>query len=188
MLTRREMLAAAMAAAVPLTPVRAQDAGRVVVVGGGFGGATVARYLAVAGHDVTLVERDPRFVTCPFSNTVLGGFAPLSAITFGYDRLIAAGVNLVTDEAVGVDPVARTLALRGNGALPWDRLVLSPGIDLKWDALPGYDEAAAEAMPHAWKAGPHTDLLRRQLVAMPDGGTVVIAPPANQFRCPPGPF
>lgn len=186
--TRRHLIATALAAALPLSRARAQDAGRVVVVGGGFGGATVARYLAAAGHAVTLVERSPRFVTCPFSNTVLGGLNSMSAITFGYGALAAAGVTVMTEEARGVDPVGKTVTLANGTVLPWDRLVLSPGIDLKWDALPGYDEAAAEVMPHAWKAGPQTELLRRQLEEMEDGGTVIIAAPANPFRCPPGPY
>lgn len=167
---------------------RAQDRGRVIIVGGGFGGATAARFLARAGHDVTLVEAEPRVVTCPFSNTVLGGFGTLDEITHGHAGSERDGVRLVRDRATGVDPDARTVATAGNGALPYDRLILSPGVDLRFDALPGYDAAAAEVMPHAWHAGPQTALLRAQLEAMDDGGVVVIAPPATPYRCPPGPY
>ncbi|GGL63192.1 NAD(P)/FAD-dependent oxidoreductase [Wenxinia marina] len=185
MTTRRTVLAGL--AALPLaTRVRAQDRGRVVVVGGGFGGATAARFLARAGHNVTLVERDPAFVTCPFSNTVLAGLNPLEAITFDWSGLRADGVTLVQDEATGVDD--GSLALASGDPLPFDRLILSPGIDLRYGALPGYDEAAAQIMPHAWKAGAQTALLRAQLEAMEDGGTVVITAPANPYRCPPGPY
>jgi len=188
-LTRRSLIATAgaFAATAPLIrPVRAQDKGRVVVVGGGFGGGTVARFLAQAGHDVTLVERDATFSTCPFSNTVLGGIHDMSAITFTMDGLKAAGVKVVQGEAIGAENGQLTLA--SGDPLPYDRLVLSPGVDLIWGAIPGYDEAASEIMPHAWKAGPQTTLLRSQLEAMEDGGTVIIAAPANPFRCPPGPY
>jgi len=165
--------------------------GRVVVVGGGFGGATCAKYLrrADAGLDVTLIEQQTAFVTCPLSNAVLGGFRSLASITHGYTALQRNhGVNVVHDEAIAIDPETRKVRLKNNRHLDYDRLVLSPGIDFKWDALEGYDEAASQAMPHAWKAGVQTRLLRRQLEAMRDGGVVLIAPPANPFRCPPGPY
>jgi sulfide dehydrogenase [flavocytochrome c] flavoprotein chain len=187
-LTRRDLLALAAAAPFGLRPLRAQDRGRVVVVGGGFGGGTVARYLAAAGHDVTVVEREPRFYTCPFSNAILGGFLDLQSIAFRMDGLAGAGVKVVEGEAAGVDPDAGEVALANGDRLAYDRLVLSPGVELIFDAIPGYDEAAAEIMPHAWKAGSQTELLRSQLVAMEDGGTVVIAAPADPFRCPPGPY
>ena len=165
--------------------------GRVVVIGGGFGGATCAKYLRRAdpGIEVTLVERSSHFMTCPFSNTVLGGLTGMDFITHGYDRLSSRhGVTVIHDTASGIDPAQRKVSLQNGSDLSYDRLVVSPGIQLLWGALEGYDEQASQAMPHAWQAGPQTTLLRQQLEAMPDGGTVVIAPPANPFRCPPGPY
>lgn len=190
-LRRRSLVAmggAALAFPFLVRPARAQGTGRIVVVGGGFGGATAARFLAAFGHDVTLVERKPTYWTCPFSNTVLAGLNSMDAIAFGYDGVKAAGVAVVQDDAQGVDPDAREVRLASGDVLAYDRLILSPGIELRYDALPGYDEAAAEVMPHAWNAGPQTEILRRQLEAMEDGGTVAIAVPENPFRCPPGPY
>lgn len=190
-LDRRQMIVAAGGAVAALALPRrlsAQDRGRVVVVGGGFGGATAARTVARLGHEVTLVERDATYVTCPFSNAVLGGFMELESLSFPLAGATLDSMRLIEDSAVDVDPDARTLTLAGGEVLHWDRLVLSPGVEFLYDALPGYDEAATERMPHAWKAGPQTALLRAQLEAMADGGLVVIAPPANPFRCPPGPY
>ena len=191
--SRRDVLklAGAVTVAAGLTPARraySQAAGNVVVVGGGFGGATAAKYLDRAGVHVALVEQHSTFATCPFSNTVLGGMNDIGAITHSYDGLRASGVNVVHDRVSGIDPDARSVALAGGGSIPYDRLIVSPGIDFKWGEIEGYDEVAAEIMPHAWKAGSQTELLRNQLVAMDDGGVVVIAPPANPFRCPPGPY
>jgi len=162
----------------------------VVVIGGGFGGATCARNVKrlQPSLNVTLVERDKVFHTCPFSNLVLGGLKTMDYISHGYDGLRAAGVEVIHDEAVDVDPEKGAVSLAGGQTLRYDRLVVSPGVDMKFDAVEGYDEAAAEHMPHAWKAGPQTELLRGQLEAMDDGGLVVIAPPGNPFRCPPGPY
>lgn len=171
---------------------RAKTAGgRVVVIGGGFGGASCAKYLRRLSTDidVTLVERDSRFMTCPFSNAVLGGLYDMDFITHGYDALRDKyGVKVVHDSAVDIDADAKKVRLAGGSSLQYDRLVVSPGIDLRWNAIEGYDEAASTTMPHAWKAGEQTTILRRQLEAMPDGGVVIIAPPANPFRCPPGPY
>jgi NADPH-dependent 2,4-dienoyl-CoA reductase/sulfur reductase-like enzyme len=182
----------AAAAAIAASPVRlsAQPQARVVVVGGGFGGATVARTLRRVDPSigVTLVERDPTFVTCPFSNAVLGGLRGIDSISFGYDGIRAAGVDVIRAEAAGIDPVARTISLSDGTVLEYDRLVLSPGIQLNWDSIAGYSPEAAEVMPHAWLAGPQTTLLRSQLEAMEDGGLVIIAPPDNPYRCPPGPY
>ena len=171
--------------------VNAKAHGRVVVIGGGFGGASCAKYIRRLSADieVTLVERDSKFVTCPFSNAVLGGLYDMDFITHDYSALQDKyGVNVVHDSAVAIDTDKQTVSLAGGSSLAYDRLVVSPGIDLRWDAIGGYDEAASGVMPHAWKAGEQTVLLRKQLEAMPDGGVVIIAPPGNPFRCPPGPY
>lgn len=170
-------------------PSIAQAAPRVVVVGGGFGGTSVAREIKKLNPKigVTLVESSPTFTACPFSNLVIGGLRDLKAQQFGSDKVRAAGINVVIGTAVGVNPSGRTVRL-ADVTLPYDRLVLSPGIDIRWDALPGYNQAAAMKMPHAWLAGEQTTLLRNQLVSMEDGGLVVMAVPANPFRCPPGPY
>lgn len=189
-LQRRQLLASAAALAAPAF-VRAQGASaRVVVVGGGFGGATVARYLRrwAPQIQVTLVEPAERFVTCPFSNHYLAGLRPWDSIQHGYDGLRSAGVQVVHAHAKDVDGARRQLRLDTGQVLHWDRLVLSPGVDMRWGALEGYDQAAAELAPHAWKAGAQTQLLRRQLEAMPDGGRFVMVIPDNPFRCPPGPY
>jgi sulfide dehydrogenase [flavocytochrome c] flavoprotein subunit len=168
-----------------------QAKGRVVIVGGGFGGASCAKYLRrfAPDVDITLVERDAKFVTCPFSNAVMAGIYDLDFITHDYAALRQRDrVNVIHDSATAVDPVGKTVGLAGGDALGYDRLVVSPGIDLQWGAIEGYDEETSATIPHAWKAGSQTMLLRRQLEAMPDGGVVVIAAPRNPFRCPPGPY
>src|SRR5579862_209677 len=190
-LTRRQFVAAMAGATLLPRPLIAQGAQpRVVVVGGGFGGATAARFLkrADARLDVTLVEANPVFTSCPFSNEVIAGLRDIGAQRFGYDRIKADGIAVAAQAVVGVDAKARSVALVDGTRLAYDRLVLAPGIDLRFDALPGYDEAAAARMPHAWKAGDQTVLLRRQLEAMEDGGTVVMALPALPYRCPPAPY
>lgn len=196
--TRRQFLGAMGAAAggLWLWPLRSGAAGersmgRVVIVGGGFGGATCARYVKrfAPETDVTLVERDVRFVTCPFSNTVLGGLRSIEDITHDYGRLAQKyGVNVIHDSAVGIDPVTKKVTLGGGQQLGYDKLVVSPGIDFRWEGVDGYSAEASRRIPHAWKAGDQTLLLRRQLEAMPDGGVFIMAPPANPFRCPPGPY
>lgn len=192
-LARREALklgAAGLAALAMPMIARAQAAPKVVVVGGGFGGATAAHMLrrVAPNVEVTLVDQNDHFVTCPFSNTVIGGINTMETITHSFDGLRTAGVKTVKARVQAIEPDAKTVVLADNTSVPFDRLVLSPGIDLKWGAIAGYDEAAAEIMPHAWKAGAQTALLRKQIEAMPDGGTVVMAVPANPFRCPPGPY
>ena len=189
-LQRRQILLGAASLASPAI-ARAQGASaRVVVVGGGFGGATVARYLRAWAPQiqVTLVEPAARFVTCPFSNHYLAGLRSWSSIGHGYDGLRAAGVRVVHALAEDVHGPQRSVRLHTGQVLYWDRLVLSPGVDMRWGALEGYDPAAAELAPHAWKAGSQTLLLRRQLQAMPDGGVFVMVIPDNPFRCPPGPY
>jgi sulfide dehydrogenase [flavocytochrome c] flavoprotein chain len=192
-INRREFIGAAAAgasAALVGAPAIAQGTARVVVIGGGFAGATCARQLKRFDPkiQVTLVETNPTFTACPFSNAVIAGFRELNAQQFSYEKVAADGVTLAEAAATAVEPQARKVALADGQSLAYDRLVLAPGIDISWNALPGYGEAAAEQMPHAWKAGEQTMLLRRQLEAMEDGGLVVISVPANPFRCPPGPY
>ena len=180
-------LALAGCAATPSGP----SIGRVVVVGGGFGGATAARYLRLWGGniDVTLVERNPQFVSCPISNVVLGGHLQMADITRGYGSLQAAGVKVLQGEVVAIDVAGRKLRLAGGGELPWDRLVLSPGVDFMFDQVPGLVSAIdSGVVTHAWKAGPQTVALRRQLEAMRDGGVVAMTIPKVPYRCPPGPY
>jgi sulfide dehydrogenase [flavocytochrome c] flavoprotein subunit len=163
---------------------------KVVIVGGGSGGATAARYLSMSDPsiEVTLIEANRHYHTCFMSNEVLGGERDMKSIEFGYDGLRRRGVNVVHDWVTGIDPKERKVTTQGGLAFAYDRAIVSPGIDFKWDAIGGYDAKVAESIPHAWKAGPQTVTLRRQLEAMRDGGTVIIAPPGNPFRCPPGPY
>ena len=189
--SRRQFLQGASAAALLPAPAIAQGAQpKVVVVGGGFAGASAARFLKAYDPqaNVTLVEANRTFTACPFSNGILAGLRDLRAQQFNYDEVAAAGVAMAFGTADGVDTQARTVSLLNGPKLPYDRLVMAPGIDLRFAALPGYDARAADIMPHAWKAGEQTLLLRHQLESMEDGGTVVIVAPANPFRCPPGPY
>src|SRR6187551_1311420 len=192
-ISRREFCGAGAATAAALAfpqPAFAQAAARVVVIGGGFGGASCARALKAIEPklQVTLVEPNKTFTACPFSNNVIAGLRSIEAQQFGYDKIASTGVTVAIQAATAVDAAARTVRLADGTTLSYDRLVLSPGVDLRFDALSGYDEAAAQKMPHAWKAGEQTLLLRRQLEAMDDGGLVVMSAPANPFRCPPGPY
>jgi sulfide dehydrogenase [flavocytochrome c] flavoprotein subunit len=194
MATRRTFLkgAAALGLAPAVAPgvASAQGAGKVVVIGGGYGGATAARTLkALAPRlDVTLVEPNPVYISCPFSNSVLANLREISQQEFRYDGIKRSGVTVAATSATAVDAATKTVTLADGNRLSYDRLVMSPGIDFSWGALPGYDEAAAQKMPHAWKAGAQTTLLRNQLQAMDDGGLVVMSAPANPYRCPPGPY
>jgi sulfide dehydrogenase [flavocytochrome c] flavoprotein subunit len=190
--SRRRFLKSAAAAATGLfaPAVIAQAAPRVVIIGGGFAGTSCARALRKADQRiaVTLVESNATFTACPLSNAVIAGLRELTAQQFTYERVVADGITLLRASATAIDAQARSVTLADGTRLAYDRLVLAPGIDIRWDALPGYGESAAERMPHAWKAGEQTLLLRRQLEAMADGGLVVIAAPANPFRCPTGPY
>jgi sulfide dehydrogenase [flavocytochrome c] flavoprotein subunit len=190
MIPRRKVVGVAAAVLAMPFAARAQAAGRVVVVGGGFGGATAARFVHRADPrlEVVLIEANPDFVACPFSNEVIAGLRDIAAQRFDYRAIAAGGVRVVNAQATAVDANTRRVTLGDGSVVPYDRLILSPGIDIVWGGLPGYDEAAAERMPHAWKAGAQTLLLRRQLEAMSDGGVVVISAPANPYRCPPGPY
>lgn len=164
---------------------------RVVVVGGGYGGAIAAKYIRMADPsiEVVLVERNDHFVSCPFSNLYLGGILKdLAPLTIRYDRLGANhGVKVVQAEAQSVDAAGHVL-VTSRGRIRYSRLVLSPGVDFRLEEMQGYDDAAMERMPHSWKAGPQTTLLRRQLESMRDGGTVVMTVPLSPYRCPPGPY
>jgi NADPH-dependent 2,4-dienoyl-CoA reductase/sulfur reductase-like enzyme len=190
--TRRDVVrgAAAIAAAALARPALAQAAARVAVIGGGFGGAACARALRRRDPklQVTLIEPNRIFTACPFSNEVIAGLRELTAQQFSYDRLAADGIAVAAQAATRVDAQARTIGLADGATLSYDRLVMAPGIEMRFDALSGYDEAAAEKMPHAWNAGEQTLLLRKQLEAMDDGGVVVIAVPAAPLRCPPAPY
>ncbi|PKM46116.1 MAG: cytochrome C [Gammaproteobacteria bacterium HGW-Gammaproteobacteria-1] len=163
---------------------------KVVVVGGGIGGATVAKYLrrADSSIEVTLIEPNKHYYTCFMSNEVLGGERTMDSIKFDYSGLAKHGVTVVNDTVTGIDAAARKVTTAGGQTFAYDRCVVSPGVDFKWDAIGGYDEKVAESIPHAWKAGPQTVTLHKQLLDMKDGGTVIIAPPENPFRCPPGPY
>lgn len=195
-LSRRDfikLLGISSASGILALPFRtsASVAYRVVVVGGGFGGATCANYLKRFDPtiDVTLVEPKKVFVSCPFSNTVLAGLRDMDFITHNYDQLRKRyQIKVINDSVIDVDPAGKSVSLGKGGKLDYDRLVISPGIGFQWDLIEGYDETAASIMPHAWKAGEQTVLLRKQLKAMADGGVVVIAPPPEPFRAPPAPY
>jgi sulfide dehydrogenase [flavocytochrome c] flavoprotein chain len=196
-LTRREfikwMAASTGAAAVGgcATDDGGGAAGRVVVIGGGYGGATAAKHIKLWAPDigVTIVERNTEFTSCPMSNLVLAGNARIEDLTSGYEALRKRGVNIVRDDAVAVDPGARQVRLASGTTLQYDRLIVSPGIDFIYDQIPGLQSADAQSrVLHAWKAGPQTVALRKQLEAMRDGGVFVFHIPTAPYRCPPGPY
>ena len=163
---------------------------KVVVVGGGTGGATAAKYIKMAdeGIEVTIIEPNEHYYTCYMSNEVLGGVRDIESIRHGYDGLEAHGIKVVHDTATAIDPEKKVVKTAGGDEFAYDRAVVSPGISLLYDQIEGYSPEAAEKMPHAWKAGEQTRILRSQLEAMDNGGVVVIASPPNPFRCPPGPY
>ncbi len=195
MISRRSLLKAASAAplasATLFAPALAQAKPRVIVVGGGPGGATAAKYIAkdsAGAIDVTLVEPAEKFVTCFHSNLYLGGFRPLESITHSYDKLRGHGVRHVRAMAASVNRETKTVRLADGTTLPYDRLVLSPGIDIRFDSVPGYSLEAAKTLPHAWQPGEQTQILKTQLDALQDGALVVMIAPPNPYRCPPGPY
>ena len=198
---RRDFLkalgAAGLGSAVSALPGCATTAGgaggKVVVIGGGYGGATAAKYVRMwsdGGVDVTVVEPNPEFISCPLSNLVLGGSKQIADVTVSYDNLTRRhGVRIVRDTATAIDTDKRIVKLAGGGELPYDRLILSPAIDFMWDKVPSLNNADAQAkILHAWKAGAQTVALRNQLTAMPDGGVYAISIPVAPYRCPPGPY
>ena len=198
-LSRRGLLAGAAAlGALPLLGGLAGCAtpggpsiGRVVVVGGGFGGATAARYLRLWGGnvDVTLVDRNPQFISCPISNLVVGGYKQMADITRGYEGLKALGVKVVQGEVTAIDAAGRKLRLADGSELAYDRLVVSPGVDFMTEQVGGLQTALDQGVvTHAWKAGPQTVALRQQLESMKDGGVFALSIPKVPYRCPPGPY
>jgi sulfide dehydrogenase [flavocytochrome c] flavoprotein chain len=194
-LNRRAFLGSAAAVTATLTTpmiARAQARPRVVVVGGGAGGATAAKYIARDSQgaiDVTLIEPTRAYYTCFFSNLYLGGFYEFDDLGHTYGNLASNyGINVVHDWATAVDRDTKTVRLAGGDSVPYDRLVLSPGIDFIEDSVPGWSLASQSVMPHAYKGGTQTQLLRAQVEAMPEGGTFAMVAPPNPYRCPPGPY
>ncbi|QXP83390.1 NAD(P)/FAD-dependent oxidoreductase [Methylococcus sp. Mc7] len=170
---------------------RGTGSGQVVVVGGGHGGATAARYLKLMNPDLTVTLIEPRdtYLSCPGSNETVAGLKDMGTLVRSYDSLRRElDIKKVNAQATRLDRPRRRVVLADGAEVPYDRLVLSPGIDFRWDAIEGYDEAASRTVPHAWRAGPQTAMLARQIRTMPDGGLVLITAPANPYRCPPGPY
>ncbi len=192
---RREFIkligAGAVLSGCASVPEAKKPIARVIVIGGGYGGATAARYIRAWGGgaiEVFLVERNTQFVSCPLSNLVLGGSRRIGDLTFGYEKLRAEGVTFLNDEVVAINPDKRRISLKKIADLNYDRLVVSPGIDFMYDQIAGYDAEAQKTVLHAWKAGAQTVALRGQLEAMRDGGVVVLSIPKAPYRCPPGPY
>jgi len=173
----------------PTMSLAAMGRKRVIVVGGGYGGMTAARYLKRLNPalEVVLIERSEKFISCPISNWVLVGKWPMADISFAYDRLEGQGIKVVRDEIIGLDAAAGYVQGRA-GRYAYDRLIVSPGIDFRDELIAGYDQRAKDAFPHAWHAGPQTLQLQQQLAALPAAGTVMMTVPASPYRCPPGPY
>lgn len=194
--TRRDLVvgsgAVFAAATLGMPAVLGQAKARVVVIGGGPGGATAAKYIARDGGGaiaVTLVEENETYQSCFHSNLYVGGFKSYEQLLHRYDALAAAyGITLARQRAIRIDRDAKRVQLGDGTSLPYDRLVVSPGIDLKYDSVPGWSRDAEEAMPHGWKPGRQTRLIRERLDAVPDGGTIIMIAPPNPYRCPPGPY
>ena len=191
--TRRYFIGGAGAAAAVIAfpmPAFAQAKPKVIVIGGGPGGSTVAKYVAKdGGIDVTLVEPLRQFTTCFHSNLYLGGFRSFQSLTHSYDKLVKNyGIKHARAMASAIDRDKKTVRLANGITVPYDRLVVAPGIDIKFDSVPGYSEAVSNKLPHAWKPGPQTQLLVRQLNALKDGSLIVMIAPPNPYRCPPGPY
>ena len=197
-LTRRDFLkltaagaaSATLAGCATVAEVR-KPIGRVIVIGGGYGGATAAKYIRMWSQgaiEVFLVERNAEFVSCPMSNLVLGGNRTMSEITRSYQKLRDYGVQVIRDEVTGISLDKKRVSLRRIQDLPYDRLVVSPGIDFMHEEIQGYDAEAQKTILHSWKAGPETIALRKQLEGMRDGGVYVLSIPLAPYRCPPGPY
>lgn len=193
-MNRRTFLGTAAAASLsaPMVQGAAHVAPRVVVIGGGAGGATAARYLAKDSKgaiDVTLIEPTRRYYTCFFSNLYLGGFKQFEEIGHTYGALASEyGINVVHDWAAAIDRDAKTVVLASGHSVPYDRLIVAPGIDFVEGSVPGWSVESQNRMPHSWKAGSQTQLLKAQIEAMREGGTFAMVAPPNPYRCPPGPY
>jgi len=178
--------------AAPAVMAAAHGRPRVIVIGGGAGGATAARYIAKDSDgqiDVILIEPSRTYFTCYFSNLYLGGFKKMDDLGHTYGALAANhGINVIHDHAVDVDRAGKTVTLAGGASLPYDKLIISPGIDFVDGAVEGWSVASQNSMPHAYKAGSQTELLKAQIMAMPEGGTFAMVAPPNPYRCPPGPY
>ncbi len=172
--------------------LRAQGKPKVVVIGGGAGGATAARYIAKdsnSGIDVTLIDASDTYTTCFFSNLYIGGYRDFASINHSYETLESNyGITKVTGMAVAIDRDARIVRMADGAEIPYDRLVVAPGIDMIYDSVEGYSAEAAEIAPHSWKAGPQTQLLHDKLNALEDGQNIIMVAPPNPYRCPPGPY
>lgn len=196
MSSRRNFLKLSAAAGLSLTAcstksIKQKHAPHVVIVGGGFGGATAAKYIRKLDPSikVTLIEPNARYTTCPASNWVIAGFKSIHDLSFNYQSLAKYfDINVIHNYVISIDPEKHTVLLNEGSTIKYDRLIVSPGIDFKWDSIDGYTSEVTKLIPHAWKAGKQTLLLKNQLQSMRDGGTVVISAPANPFRCPPGPY
>ncbi|VBB68896.1 Sulfide dehydrogenase [flavocytochrome C] flavoprotein chain precursor [invertebrate metagenome] len=190
---RRGFLKLTTAATLPVfgVPSIARGASqKVVVIGGGPGGATAAKYLKMASPqlNVTLIEASAEYIACFLSNEALIGRRTMDSLTVRFDGLKQHGINIVLDTVTGLDPASKRVSTREGKTYAYDRCVVAPGIDFRWDAIEGYNEMTSATIPHAWKAGAQTQLLRKQIESMKDGGTVIIVAPPNPFRCPPGPY
>lgn len=192
MLNRRSFILSASAfSGIITSPSIAQAKPKLVVIGGGAGGATIARYVAKDSNgavEVTLIEANPTYITCFHSNLYLGGFKTFDSLHHKYDKMKKAGVKIIHARAVSIDRTAKTVKLSNGTTVAYDKLAVSPGIDLKFDSVAGYSEKASHKMPHAWKAGPQTQLLKKQLNAVKNGENIVMIAPPNPYRCPPGPY
>ncbi|MDZ7754748.1 MAG: FCSD flavin-binding domain-containing protein [Gammaproteobacteria bacterium] len=182
---------AALAGVAAGFPSLVLGAGRqVVVVGGGVGGCTAAKYLRKLDPSikVILVEAEPKYHSCFLSNEYVSGERTMESLTFGYDGLAKHGVTVVNDRVTAIEPDKKQVRTAGGHRFSYDACIVSPGVDFKWEAIDGYSEKVADTIPHAWYGGPQTEILRRQVRAMPDGGVVAIVAPPNPFKCPPGPY
>lgn len=193
-ISRREFALQAAGAIVASTavsrPALAQAQPKIVIVGGGPGGVTVANRIKAtnANFDITIIEPKEKYTTCFYSNLYIGGFRSFQSITHDYEGVKKRGITVITDKASAIDTTAKTVKLEHGSELKYDRLVVAPGIDFKYEAIEGYSPEAAKIMPHAWQGGEQTWLLKEKLLTLPDGGLIVMAAPPNPYRCPPGPY